>query len=329
MPVAIAKRDNVILKGFSKFTEQYAIVIAIFILFVVFSITSEHFFTFTNIRNLFLQTSPVAIVAIGQAYVILSGDFDLSLGQNLCLTSILAAWMMRMAGINPWLSLSVAIVLGCVIGACNGLLIAYGKIPCFVATLGLQMVCRGFARIITNAAPIPSMPPEIGFIGRGFIGGARYGVPVSVVIMLVLFAIFIFISRKTRFGRTVHAIGGNREAAYFAGINVKLNRCLTFTFAGGMSAIGGIVLLTRLDGASITNGHLYEFDTIISCVIGGISLTGGKGRVVQALLGAFFLILFFNGMTMLNIHSFVQDVLRGIVLIGSVAIDVIRNRKRR
>jgi len=329
MSTAVTKRDNVILKGFSKFTEQYAIVVAIFVLFIIFSIASEFFLSFTNIRNLFLQTSPVAIVAIGQAYVILSGDFDLSLGQNVCLTSCLAAWMMKMAGINPWLSIAIAILLGCVIGACNGLLVAYGNIPCFVATLGLQMIARGFARIITNAAPIPSMPSEIAFIGRGFIGGTQYGIPVSVVIMLSLFAVFIFVSRKTRFGRTIYAIGGSREAAYFAGINVKLNRLFAFVFAGGMSAVGGIVLLSRLDGASITNGNLYEFDTIISCVIGGISLAGGKGRVVQALFGAFFLILFFNGMTMLNVHSFVQDVLKGVVLIGSVAIDVIRNRQRR
>jgi len=328
MNVSATKPGIEFLKVFSRFTKNYAIVVAIFVLFVFFSLTSEFFFTFTNIRNLFQQVAPLGIVAIGQAFIIISGDFDLSLGRNVTVTSCLAAWLMVFIGVNPWLAVFIAILTGCIIGACNGLLVAYARIPCFVATLGLQMICVGLARIITNAAPIAGMPSEIHFLGRGFIGGPAYGVPISVVILIVLCVIFTFVARKTRFGRYIYAIGGGREAAYFAGIDVKKYRCITYILGGGLASFGGIVLLSRLDSAAITSGNLYEFETIISCVIGGISLAGGKGKIAQALLGAFFLIMFFNGMTMLNVHSFVQDVLRGIVLIGAVSVDVIRNRRK-
>ena len=312
----------------SRFTKDYAIVVAMFALFAVFSFASPYFLSYANVRNILQQTSAVGIVAIGQAFIILTGDFDLSLGQNVCVTSCLAAWLMKFGDVNPWVAVCIALLAGCAIGAANGLLIAYAMIPCFVVTLGFQMVGRGLAKIITNASPIPSMPKAIQFFGRGFIGGNQYGVPISVVILVVLYAAFMFVARKTRFGRSVYAIGGGREAAYFAGIDVRKYRLLVYMLAGFLSAFGGIVLLTRLDSAAVTNGNLYEFDTIISCVIGGVSLAGGKGRILQALLGALFLTLFFNGMTMLNVHPFTQDVLKGAVLIGAVAVDVIRNKRK-
>ena len=315
--------------GFSRFTKNYAIVIAILVLGVVFAFSSEHFLTYSNIRNIFIQSSALAIVAIGQAFIILTGDFDLSLGQNLCFTSCVAAWMMKFGEVNPWIAVITALALGCAVGATNGFLIAYCKIPCFVATLGMQMVCTGLARIVTNASPIPSMPQEIEFFGRGFVGGAEWGIPICVIIMIALYVIFSFVARRTRMGRNVYAIGGSNEAAYFAGINVKKYKTIVYVLGGGIAAFGGIILLSRLDSAAVTNGNLYEFDTIISCVIGGVSLAGGKGKIVQALFGAIFLTLFFNGMTMLNVHPFVQFVLKGVVLIGAVAIDVIRNKRNK
>lgn len=310
------------------FSKNYAIVIAIIILGIVFSFASEYFLSYSNIRNILLQSSALAIVTIGQAMILLAGDFDLSLGQIVCFTSCFAAWMMKMQHASPLFAIIVALVFGLSMGACNGYLIAFCKIPAFVATLGMQLIGAGLARIITNASPIPSMPDDIEWMGRGFIGGATYGIPVSVFIMILMYILFSFIARRTRLGRNVYAIGGSAEAAYFAGINVKLNKLLVFTMGGGIAAFGGLILLSRLDSAAVTNGYQYEFDAIISCVIGGISLSGGKGKVPQALFGAIFLTLFFNGMTMLNVHPFLQSVLKGIVLIGAVAIDVVRNRRR-
>lgn len=311
---------------FQRFTKEYMLVIAIVILALVFSIASPYFLTIMNIRNIFQQTSALAIVAIGQAMVLICGAFDMSLGQNLCLSSCLAAYLMKIAGINPWMAIIAALLLGIIVGLANGTLISYLQVPPFVVTLGTQMICKGIAKLITNAAPIPSMPDSIAFIGRGNIGGEN-GLPINIVIMIILFILFAFILKKTKFGRNTYAVGGNKEAAYFAGINVKLHTTAVFTLAGFMAAFGGVVLLSRLNSAAITNGNLYEFDTMISCVIGGVSMSGGKGKIWQAFFGAIFLTIFFNGMTMLNINSFIQDILKGVILIGAVLLDIFRNRK--
>lgn len=323
------KRPSVgIVKGLSSFSKNYAIVIAIIILGVIFSFTSEYFFSFNNLRSILVQASALAIVTIGQAMILLTGDFDLSLGQIVCFTSCFAAWMMKFQQASPILAVIVALLFGLLMGGCNGFLIAFCKIPAFVATLGMQLIGMGLARIVTNASPIAQMPESIHWLGRGFIGGSEFGLPISVLIMIIMYILFAFVSRRTRLGRNVYAIGGSAEAAYYAGINVKRNKLIVFSMAGGIAAFGGLILMSRLDSAAVTNGFQYEFDAIISCVIGGISLTGGKGKIQQALFGAIFLTLFFNGMTMMNVHPFIQSVLKGLVLIGAVVIDVVRNRRR-
>lgn len=328
MSQSVIQTKNVLgfnLKGaFSKFTKNYGIVIAIIVLGIVFSLSSEYFLKMQNLRNILLQSATIAIVSIGQALVITAGDFDLSVGQNVCVSSCLAAYLMKFVGVNPWVAIIVALIVGSIIGLMNGVLVAYVGIPAFIATLGLQNVARGFAKIITNATPIPTLPEEIAFLGRGYL----IGIPICVIIMLGLYVVFAFISRKTKLGRYTYAIGGSSEAAFFSGINVKKFRCLAFTIAGLLAALSGIVLMSRLNSASVTNGNLYEFDAIIACVIGGISLSGGRGKIIQALFGSIFLILFFNGMTMLNVDPFYQDVLKGVVLVVAIAIDVFRNKKR-
>ncbi len=311
----------------SRFTKEYAIVIAIFVLIVIFSFASEYFFTYKNIRNIISQTVSLAIVCIGQALIVTTGQFDLSLGQNVCLTSAVMAWLIKFGGMNPWLAILCAIATGAAVGAGNGVLIAYARIPCFIVTLGFQMICKGLAKIITNASPIPGMPKEIQFFGRGFIGGTEYGIPVSVVFLVILYTLFSFLAQRTKFGRSLYAIGGNEEAAYFAGINVRKYRALIYTVAGALCGFSSVILVTRLDSAALTNGSLYEFDAMIASILGGLSLAGGRGKVIQALFGTIFLMLFFNGMTMLNVNPFVQDVLKGCVMIGAVALDVVRNKR--
>ena len=315
-------------RSMSRFTKSYTIVIAIILLGIVFSFASPYFLNYDNLRNIILQSSTISIVAIGQAYILLAGEFDLSLGQNVTFSSCLAAYLMKFMNWNPWLAILVGLTAASLVGLINGSLIAYVKIPAFIATLAMQNVCRGLAKIITNATPIPSLPAEIDFLGRGFIGGATYGIPTTVVIMVAFYIVFSFISRRTKFGRSIYAIGGGAEAAYFAGINVKKCRLFNFTLAGLLAGIGGTVLLSRLNSASVTNGMGYEFDAIIASVMGGISLSGGKGKIIQALFGAILLTLFFNGMTMLDVHPFVQDVLKGGVLLAAIYIDIVRNRKK-
>lgn len=304
-------------------SKEYMILIALFILMAVFSVTSKYFLTADNMITILLQSSTIAIVAIGQAFVCLGGNLDLSLGQSVCLSSYIAAIMMIKLEVNPWLSLAICVCVACVIGVINGILVAYLNISSFIATLGMMNVCTGCAKLVSNSATIANLPDQIAFLGRGYIGEV---VPVSVTIMLALYIVASFVAKKTMLGRYIYAIGGSKEAAFYSGIKVKKYTLISFILAGLTVGLGSIVLLSRLDAATISSGKSYEFDAVIGCVLGGISMTGGKGKIIQALFGVLFLTVFINGMTQLNVNPFIQDVIKGGVLITAVAIDGMRNR---
>lgn len=313
-----------VLKFVSKFSKDYMSLVAILLIGIVFSFSSPYFFNTGNFSNILLQSATVGIVAIGQGLLIVTGQVDLSLGYNVCITGAIFAYTMKFMDVNPYVAIIIAIVLGFVIGSMNGFLVAYCGLPAFIATLGLQNIAKGLAKIITKATPISSLPEEIAFMGRGYVGS----IPISVIIMVVLYIIFAFIMKKTKFGRNVYAVGGGKEAAFFSGIDTKKITFLSFGIAGLLAGVAGVVLTSRLNSASITNGNLYEFDAYIGAAIGGISLSGGKGKIVGAMFGTIFLITFFNGMTMLNVDPFWQDVLKGVVLVAAIGLDVFRNRKK-
>jgi ribose/xylose/arabinose/galactoside ABC-type transport system permease subunit len=325
--MTMQKADNksaaTFFKSFTRFTKENMILIALFALTVIFSFTSKYFLTPNNLMTILIQSSTIAIVSIGQAFVVIGGNLDLSLGQSVCLTSYIAAILMTRMQVPPVIALLVCVIISCTIGAINGFLVAYLRVSSFIATLGMMNVCTGIAKILTGSATIANLPKSISFIGRGIL---PLGIPVSVVIMLVLFVIASFVARRTVLGRSIYANGGNREAAYFSGINVRMYTLISFIIAGLLVGIGSIVLLSRLDAATISSGKAYEFDAVIGCVLGGISMAGGKGRIFQALFGVLFLTVFFNGMTQLNVNPFFQDVIKGIVLVFAIAIDSLRNR---
>lgn len=308
-----------------RFSKDYVILIALFIAMLVFTLASKYFLTPRNLMTILLQSTAVSVVAIGQAYVMLGGNLDLSLGQNVCLSCYISAILMKTVGINPWVAFLASLLVSTTIGLINGVLVAYVKIPAFIATLGMMYVCTGISKIISKAASIAVLPEEIAFLGRGYIGGV---VPVSVVIMLVLYVIMGVVANKSMLGRYVYAIGASKEAAFYSGIKVKFFTMMTYVIAGAAAGISSIILLSRLDAATISSGDAYEFDAVIGCVLGGISLSGGKGKISQALLGVIFLMVFFNGMTQLNVNAFYQEVIKGIVLILAIAIDVMRNRTK-
>ncbi len=315
-----------LLKKLSQFSKEYMAIVAILLLSLVFSLTSPYFMTWENWKNILLQTSTVSVAAMGQAIVLLTGNFDLSLGRNVAFTSCLAAVLMKDPQFmwNPWLVILIMLLVGTLIGLLNGVLTAYCGLPAFIATLGLQNVCYGLAKLITNATPIATFPDSIAFFGRGYLGP----IPYCVIIMIALYVLAQFISTKTRLGRNIYAVGGGREAAFFSGIDIKKYTCLSFIIAGGLAAFSGVILLSRLNSVAITNGQNYEFDAVIGSIIGGISLTGGKGKIIGTLFGSIFLITLFNGMAQLHVDPFVQDVLKGIVLLAAIGLDVFRNRKR-
>lgn len=315
--------ENRIYGFVKKLSKEYMILIALLIIVLVFSFSSKYFFTANNFMTILLQSATVAIVAIGQAFIMLGGNLDLSLGQNVCLSSYVAAILIKDFGINPWLGLLLCIATAMFIGLINGILVAIVRIPTFIATLGVMNICTGMAKILSKSATISNVSSEISFLGRGYLFGS---VPVSAVIMILMFVLASFVAKKTVLGRYIYSIGGNEEAAYFSGISVKKYTLISYVMAGACVGVGAVVLLSRLNAVTISSGNAYEFDAVIGCVLGGISLSGGKGKVVQALFGVIFLMVLFNGMTQLNVNPFVQDVVKGAVLIIAIAIDVLRNR---
>lgn len=311
------------LTSLSRVSKEYMIVLALLLLMGIFSITSPYFLTANNMITILLQSSTIAIVAIGQAFVVLGGNLDLSLGQSVCLSGYIAAICMTKTNMNPWMALLICILVACTIGLINGLLVAYLNISSFIATLGMMNICTGMAKILSNSATIANLPKVISFLGRGYLLKI---IPVSVVIMLLAYLICSFVAKKTKLGRYIYAIGGSQEAAFYSGIRVKKYTLISFVLAGLMVGLGGIVLLSRLDAATISSGKSYEFDAVIGCVLGGISMSGGKGKIIQALFGVLFLTVFINGMTQMNVNPFIQDVIKGLVLIAAIAFDGMRNK---
>jgi ribose/xylose/arabinose/galactoside ABC-type transport system permease subunit len=320
----------------SQMSKDYMSVVGIILLAVIFSIGSylkngeQYFMTVNNWKNIMLQSSTVAIVALGQSIILLTGNFDLSLGRQVALTSAVGAILMKNVGMPPGQAIVLMFLLGILAGSLNGVMVAYIGIPAFIATLGTQYICYGVAKLLTQATPIPNMPEEIGWLGRGYLFDGALGkvIPICVILMLVLYIGAQFITSKTKVGRYVYAVGGSREAAFFSGINVKRYYFGTFVLAGILATFGGLILMSRLNSVAVTNGQNYEFDAVIGSIIGGISLAGGKGRVIGTMFGCIFLITLFNGFSQLGVDPFVQDVLKGVALVVAITLDVVRNRKR-
>lgn len=312
------------MKKVKAFFETYFCLAAIIVLCAILSIVSPYFFNYDNFKNILIQCTAVSIVCIGQFLCITKGGLDLSLGQVLCFSSCLMAVLMKNLGWNPYLSIVLGLVAGMVMGGFSGFMISYVGLPSFIATLATQNICRGLAKVITGASPIAKLPEQINIFGKSYLGI----IPSSVIIAAILYVIFSILMKRSQFGRNLYAIGGNKEASYFAGINVKKYTMLAHLIAGLLAACAGLVLMARLGSVALTNGNLYEFDGTTGCCIGGVALAGGKGKLLQALLGIIFLNVFFNGMTMLNVDAFWQDVLKGVVLAAAVTFDILRQKKR-
>ena len=320
-------------QAIGQFTKDWMSIVGLLGLIVVFTVVSyikfgeQYFLTWANWKNILLQASTVGIVALGQAIIMLTGAFDISLGRMVCLTSCIGGIMMKNLGLPVGAAIPLMFLVGITIGSINGFLVSFIGVPPMIATLGTQYVCYGVAKLITQAVPIPKMPAAISFLGRGYIANE---IPICAVIMLCLYIVAQLLLTYTKVGRNIFAVGGSAEAAFFSGINVKLYKFGTFILASITATFGGLVLMARLDSVAVTNGQNYEFDAVIGSIIGGISLAGGEGNVIGTMFGCVFLITLFNGFTMIGIDPFVQDVLKGIVLITAVTLDVMNtNRKKK
>jgi ribose/xylose/arabinose/galactoside ABC-type transport system permease subunit len=291
---------------------------------VVLWAATPHFLTVSNLLNVLEQTAINAIVAVGMTFVIISGGIDLSVGSVVALAGIALGQALG-AGLPAPAAIVIALVVGLSSGFANGLLVTFGRLPPFIATLGMMSVARGAALMLAEGRPISGFSE--GF--RTLATGRVLMVPAPVIITVLIYTAAHFVLGRTVFGRATYAIGGNEEAARLSGVQVRFHKTMIYGVAGLMSAAAAVVLTARLNSAQPTAGTMYELDAIAATVIGGTSLMGGEGSLMGALIGALIMGVLRNGLNLLNVSSFFQQVVIGVVIIGAVLVDMSLKRRRR
>ncbi|MFJ7994238.1 ABC transporter permease [Peribacillus frigoritolerans] len=304
--------------GKSGIWQKFGPLLALVLLFIVITVLNPSFMEPNNILNLLRQTSINALIAFGMTFIILTGGIDLSVGSILALSSALMAGMM-VSGLDPILAILVGILLGAIMGVLNGILVSKGKMAPFIVTLATMTIFRGLTLVYTDGKPITGIGDSVMFqmLGRGYF----LGVPVPAVVMVIAFMILWFLLHKTSFGRKTYAIGGNERASRISGIKVDRVKVAIYGLAGTMAAIAGAILTSRLNSAQPTAGQSYEMDAIAAVVLGGTSLSGGKGRLFGTLVGVLIIGTLNNGMNLLGVSSFYQQVVKGAVILIAVLLD--------
>lgn len=312
-PASARRRRNVL----SQHMNEVSLFVAIAVLYIVFTATAGGFMTFNNQINILRDAATIGIAAWAATLIIISGEIDVSVGPMVAFISVALAYLLQW-GIPTPVAFVLAIAIGAALASLAGILRAYFDVPSFVGTLGLWSALRGTALFVTDALPVS--------IGRNdivdMLDRPILGVPPAAIIMLVLFAVFAFISRKTAFGRSVFAIGGNPHAAFLSGINVARVRVTLFAIAGAMAAVSGILLLSRLGSGNATAASGLEFDVIAAVVVGGTALSGGRGSMLGTLLGVLVITLIGNGLVLLGINPFFQQVVRGLIIVVAVLANI-------
>lgn len=292
--------------------------IGLILLFIVIAALNDRFISPSNLSNLLRQVSINALISFGMTFVILTGGIDLSVGSILALSSALLASMIT-SGMNPEMAVIVAAVIGLGLGTVNGIIVAYGKVAPFIATLATMTIYRGATLVYTNGNPISGLSDDPIFMGLG--QGDIAGVPVPAILMLIAFLVLLFILNKTPLGRQTYAVGGNEKVSFIAGIKINRVKIVSYAITGLLCALAGAVLTSRLNSAQPTAGMGYELDAIAAVVLGGTSLSGGKGRITGTLIGALIIGTLNNGLNILNVSSFYQQVVKGIVILLAVLMD--------
>jgi ribose transport system permease protein len=286
-------------------------------------ILTPHFLTVSNLLNVLEQTSINAVIAVGMTFVILSAGIDLSVGSVLALAGVVMATLLHQDWPVP-AAIAGGVVVGFGFGALNGIAIAWGRLPPFIATLGMMSIARGCALLFTEGRPVSGFEQSF----RSLATARLLGIPAPVVITAVVYVVGRFVLSSTRFGRYVYAMGGNEEATRLSGVNVRLHKIFVYGVSGLTSAIAAALLTARLNSAQPIAGIMYELDAIAAVVIGGTSLAGGEGGVGGTLIGALIMGVLRNGLNLLGVSSFLQQVVIGVVIVVAVLLDTVLKSRR-
>jgi len=308
----------------SHYARQFGTFAGLVGLCVVLWILTPHFLTVSNLLNVAQQTAINAIIAVGLTFVIISGGIDLSVGSIVALSGVVLASLLQRGLPYPVAILGgLGVGFGC--GLVNGVLITFGRLPPFIATLGLMSVARGGALLYTDGRPISGFGPAFRWLAIGEV----VFLPVPVVVMAIVYAIAHVVLRRTPFGRYAYAIGGNEEAALLSGVPVRFHKTMVYAVCGALSALAAVILTARLNSAQPIAGMNYELDAIAATVIGGTSLMGGQGSVIGTLIGALIMGVLRNGLNLVGVSSFTQQLVIGAVIIVAVLMDMAFKQPKR
>jgi len=308
------------MKGIS--IKKYGVLIGFLFISIVVSIITPNFLTYANILNIIRQSTIVGLMAIGTTYVIIGGDFDISIGSTLALT---AAVVLGFQNYVPWyIAIIAALLIGAFIGFINGVLTAKVKMVGIIVTVGTMTIVRGLTYLYTGGYPIVGQSESFKFVGSGYIGL----LPFPIIIWVVMVIFWQFVLSKTKLGRYTLALGGNKEAARLSGVPIDFYKIMTFVIGGLMAAMAGIVYASRLNSVTPIAGGGYELDAIAATVIGGTSVSGGEGSVAGTMVGVLLLAVIGNVFNLLGVHVYIQYVVKGVVILAVVGFDsYTKNRK--
>ncbi|MGI6175062.1 MAG: ABC transporter permease [Christensenellales bacterium] len=307
---------------------NYIVFIVLLVLSAFLGILSPVFFSGDNIMNILLQASINGVIAVGLTMVIITGGIDLSVGSVVAVAGIFMGLVKNVLGpenpLSGILGILGALVIGALLGSINGVMITKGKLPPFIATLGMMTIGRGLALVMSDGRPIGDIPPLIRFIG----GEKILGVYTPIIIMVIVYVVAYWLLKYTRQGRNTYATGGNMEAAKLSGINVNRTIVNTYVLSGICSGIAAVMLVGRLNSAAPTAGLEYEMNAIAASVIGGTSMSGGEGSILGTLIGALLISVLRNGLNILGVSSYWQQIAIGLVIIFAVLSDTLKHRNQ-
>ena len=309
--------NSVLTKG-KQMMGKYGIYVAFLILVIVMSIISPIFLTASNFTNIILQVTVKGILAVGMTFILLTGGIDLGVGSVLALVGVIATSLATTDNNYPLaLALFGGLLVGIICGAFNGFLIAKARVPAFVVTLAMTTIAQGLALMYTNGRPVINLTDAYKVIGGKSLGP----IPIGIIIFVVVIVIAVFLLEFTTYGRHIRAVGGNEHAAKTSGINTVLIKFSAYVIMGICSAIAGIILTSRVQTGNPAAGSGYELDAIAAVVIGGTSLSGGVGNVAGSIIGILMLGVLSNGLDLLNVSSYLQQVIKGLIIVAAVLLD--------
>ncbi len=312
-------------RWFQEIAIRYSMVLVMLAIIGFFITQSDRFATTSNVTNIMVAAAPFALIAIGQTLVILTGGIDLSVGSVIAVSAMAGAYVAKANPDQVWLALLVAIGVGALAGAINGFVVSVINVPPFIATLGMLTLASGMAYVIGGGAPINGVPADYG----SFANTQIFGLTIPVLLMIIGILGFGLMMRRTSYGLRIYAVGGNRQAAEIAGVKTKRVIFSVYVISGILAGISGLMLSSRVISGSPSLGQTYELDAIAAVVIGGASLMGGRGSIWGTALGLLLIQTLNNGLDIMTVPSYWQDVIKGVLIVAAVAVDVWATKRRR